>query len=519
MKNLLLLTTALLLLAGCRDFSELEKNPNVPAEAPASLVLRGVLVDLYEGAWNKDARWNQYYTINYNYYGNNEYDWTTTGFKYTTLKNVGKMEEEARKQTGKEQNPYSALGKFFRAYYYVWMTQRVGDLPLNEALRGTDNITPAYNTQKELYVQVLKWLDEANADLTTLLAAGDRTLQGDFYLNNDLLKWQRVVNTFKLRVLLSLSKREADAELNVKARFAEVVSNPTRYPVLTSAADNLQYVFNAVYNKYPLNPDNFGFDATRQQLSATHLDLLKRYRDARLFAVAEPAEVQLKKGLAPSDFEAFIGASPAESLDNMSSKAGRGEYSFINRARYYRGYTPEPVVILGYPELQFLLAEGINRGWVPGDAAAAYRKGITASFDFFGVKDGENTFTLELRDAGRVTSQAVVVPFSYDGYFAQPAVRYAGNTAQGLEQILTQKYLALFMNTGLEAFYTWRRTGYPANFAQGGPGTGNSGVIPRRWQYPASERVYNESNYQAALQRQFGSATRDNINDELWLLK
>lgn len=519
MKKLFTIATLLLVFTGCQKFDELEQNPNVPAAVPASLVLRGILVDLYEGSWNKDQRYNQYYTINYNYYGNNEYDWTATNFKYTTLKNVGKMEEEAKKQTGKDLNPYSALGKFFKAYYFVWMTQRVGDLPLTEALQGTGNITPKYNTQKEIYVQALKWLDEANADLTSLASAGDNTLQGDIYLNNDLRKWQKVVNMFKLRVLISLSKRADDAELAVKPRFAEVVSNPAKFPVMASAADNLQYTFNATFNKYPVNPDNFGFDATRQQMSATHIELLKQYNDARLFVVAEPAEVQLKKGLQPTDYAAYVGASPSEGLDDMSSKAGRGEYSFINRARYYRSYTPEPVVILGYPELQFLLAEGINRGWVAGDAEAAYRRGVLASFDFFGIKNGDNAVTLELRDAGKATSQGFTVKFDSDAYFAQPAVKYAGNTTEGLKQILTQKYLAMFMNTGLEPFLNWRRTGFPTNFASTGSGIGNSGKIPRRWQYPASERVYNATNYAEALRRQFGDDKRDNINDELWMLK
>ena len=288
---------------------------------------------------------------------------------------------------------------------------------------------------------------------------------------------------------------------------------------MTSVADNLQFIFNATYNKYPVNPDNFGFDATRQQMSATHIDLLKEYRDPRLFVVAEPAEVQLKKGLQPTDHAAYVGASPSEGLDDMSSKANRGEYSFINRARYYRGYTPEPVVILGYPEQQFAIAEGINRGWVSGNAEEAYKKGIQAGFDFFGIKNGENAVTLELRDAGKATSQGFTVKFDADAYFAQPAVKYAGNTTEGLKQILTQKYLAMFMNTGLESFFNWRRTGFPANFAKTGAGIGNSGTIPRRWQYPASERVYNATNYAEALKRQFNDEKRDNINDELWILK
>ncbi len=518
MKNVFFFATVLLLLSGCKKIDELEQNPNVPAEAPDSLVLRGILVDMYEGSWNKDQRQNQYYTINYNYYGNNEYDWTSTGFKYITLKNVIKMEEEAKKQTGKDLNSYAALGKFFKAYYYVWMTQRVGDLPLTEALQGTGNSTPKYTTQKEVYVQVFKWLDEANDDFTKLVATGDNTLQGDIYLGNDLRKWQKVVNTFKLRVLISLSKRADDAELAVKTRFAEVMSNPTKFPLMISAADNLQFAYNATYNKYPINPDNFGFDATRQQMSATHIDLLKQYKDPRLFVVAEPAEAQLKKGTAATDHAAYVGASPAESLDEMSSKAGKGEFSFINRNRYYRNYAPEPTIIIGYAELQFVLAEGINRGWANGNAEEAYKKGIQTDFDFFGIKNGDNAVTLELRDNGKATPQGFTVKFDANTYFAQPAVKYAGNTAEGLGQILTQKYLAQFMNTGMEPFMNWRRTGFPANFAKGGPGTGNSGVIPRRWQYPSSERVYNAANYEAALQRQFGNKL-DDINSDIWLLK
>ena len=46
----------------------------------------------------------------------------------------------------------------------------------------------------------------------------------------------------------------------------------------------------------------------------------------------------------------------------------------------------------------------------------------------------------------------------------------AGTT--GLTQILTQKYLAFFQHSGLEAFYNQRRTGVPTFLV--GPGTGNS---------------------------------------------
>jgi len=73
------------------------------------------------------------------------------------------------------------------------------------------------------------------------------------------------------------------------------------------------------------------------------------------------------------------------------------------------------------------------------------------------------------------------------------------------------------MNSGYESFYQWRRTGIPA-FGQGGAGVGTPGnTIPLRWQYPLSEINYNSSNYQAAIQSQYGGA--DDLNAKMWLIK
>jgi hypothetical protein len=80
------------------------------------------------------------------------------------------MDIEAKNAGKPDLNPYSALSKFLKAYYFNLMSQKMGDLPLSEALVGQENIHPVYDTQKEVYIQILKWLDEANADLTQLIA-------------------------------------------------------------------------------------------------------------------------------------------------------------------------------------------------------------------------------------------------------------------------------------------------------------------------------------------------------------
>ncbi|HTF17702.1 MAG TPA: SusD/RagB family nutrient-binding outer membrane lipoprotein, partial [Chryseolinea sp.] len=102
---------------------------------------------------------------------------------------------------------------------------------------------------------------------------------------------------------------------------------------------------------------------------------------------------------------------------------------------------------------------------------------------------------------------------SVTDYLAQPDVKYAGANDAGLKQIITQKYIAFFQNSGQEAYFNFRRTGFP--IFDKGPGTGNGGNIPRRWLYPLSEATNNTANYNAALARQFGSAV-DDLDNDLW---
>jgi hypothetical protein len=102
-----------------------------------------------------------------------------------------------------------------------------------------------------------------------------------------------------------------------------------------------------------------------------------------------------------------------------------------------------------------------------------------------------------------------------NAFLANANVAY--NSATGLTQILTQKYVAFFMNSGFESYYNWRRTGIPA-FSQGGDGIGTPNkLIPLRWQYPQFEITYNNTNYTSAVSSQFGGT--DDVNGKMWLIK
>jgi hypothetical protein len=129
---------------------------------------------------------------------------------------------------------------------------------------------------------------------------------------------------------------------------------------------------------------------------------------------------------------------------------------------------------------------------------------------FYGITDGAS-ISITDQDNSLVLK---TVTASVTNYLAQPEVAYAGDNETGRTQILTQKYLAFFQNSGQEAFFNYNRTGIPAFHA--GPGTGNSGVIPKRWLYPNSEAFYNSENYKAALQKQFGNQV-DDVDNVLWI--
>ncbi|AXY77283.1 SusD/RagB family nutrient-binding outer membrane lipoprotein [Paraflavitalea soli] len=521
-RNIVIISSLVAFTAGgCqKKYDEYANNPNKPTTVPPNLVLTGILSDLNgDKPWSLVSRWCQFDNCNYNYYGDQRYDWTGAGLNYATLSNVVKMEGEARRVGEPEQNAYASLGKFFRAFFFYRMTNLVGDLPMKDALKGAALSEPVYDSQKEIFVQILKWLDEANTEIAALIAkSGDGKIDGDFYYTTRSA-WQRAINAFRLRVLIALSKKTADGDLKVAQTFAAILGDGAKYPLFRNVGDNLQYIYSN-FNKYPSNPDNLGFDATRYNMSATYLNALVTLKDPRAFVTAEPATRQLSNGKTPADITAYVGASSGEDLAAMSSKmadADKGEYSVRSRSRYYANYNAEPGVQIGYAEMCFNIAEAINRGWATGNAEDWYKKGIKASVASYGIPvDAAGTFS-KVYPYG--ASNAVTYPINFDFenvYYQQAGVKYGGNNATGLQQILLQKYLAFFQNSGWEAYYNYRRTGEPGFLT--GTGTGNSSRIPKRFQYPTSERTTNGSNWEKAVKAQFGGTT-DDINGDMWLIK
>src|SRR6185295_4192568 len=105
-----------------------------------------------------------------------------------------------------------------------------------------------------------------------------------------------------------------------------------------------------------------------------------------------------------------------------------GFYSYINPLRYsadFAGSKAEPAIIIGYPELCFNIAEGINRGWASGNADTYYTNGIKASLSFLGITEGGSIPVGNLNGSfiyGSVTTSVAT-------FFAQPSIQYKGGAA------------------------------------------------------------------------------------------
>src|SRR5690606_30240095 len=136
-------------------------------------------------------------------------------------------------------NVYIALGKFFRAFYFLNLTLTFGDVPYSQALQGetqTEYAPPVYDAQKDVFKGILAELKEAN----DILATENTIIAGDIIYGGDVTKWRKLVNAFRLKVLLLLSEKEADADLNIKSTFAQIV---TSEPLFTGNEDDAKLVF------------------------------------------------------------------------------------------------------------------------------------------------------------------------------------------------------------------------------------------------------------------------------------
>lgn len=419
------------------------------------------------------------------------------------LRNVPVMLQYAADLTDGTQPSYEALAHFIRAWEFFYTTMQVGDIPYSDAIKGNSEgiIKPRYDSQKEVFAGILNELDSAN-----LLFGKGADFEGDFIFNGEVDKWQRLTNSFELYVLISLSHQADDPDLKVKERFKTIATtrnlmrdNADNYAVTYQNAGGLCYP----WSNTPVQVNSF---VIYPVVGRNLVEPLKALKDRRLFYFTEPAAAKIKAGLPASDYDAYVGVEASDPINQVKLAHDNGLFCDVN-ARYVELFNPEPVGLFNYWDLQFILAEGAVRGWLPASGAEGYfDKGIQSSMTFLMVHTDE-----------KYTHGMPITDSYINDYLS--TVNLAGTSEQKVEQIMTQKYLAGFLHdVNNTAWYENRRTGYPVFKLNSSTNLNQPNTqFPKRWLYPQNELDHNADNVAAAIQSQYDG--NDNVNNLMWILK
>lgn len=479
----------LVLLSSCVDLTEINENPNNVSETHPQLLLTNLSKNAFQ-VGSRSALYASRMLVQTDGESSSQYyNWSNAGFDdYNRLRDVKKMMEEAERINSEE---YKALAKFFKAYYFYKLTLTFGNVPYKEALLGEESkfYTPKYDSQKDVFKGILNDLNEANEILKT----NNNIIAGDIIFGGSALAWQKLINSFRLKVLMTLSKQEADADLNIKSTFASIVNND---PIISSNADNAQIVFvDQAGSRYTeFNSSSYG---SGMYMASTFIDLLKERQDPRLFIYSGITKNAKEAGLPINDFNAYNGGNPIAPYNDVNILASEGKVSKVN-LRYSKDPTTEPHNLLSYAEVEFILAEAALRGWITTDAKAHYENAIKASFNFY------NTYAKGYESY--VTAQ------NAETYMAGNLVNFdnANTFDEKLAFIITQKYFTSFLQGGWRMYFDHLRTGYPSFPYLTGA------TPPTRWMYPQDEYKRNSENVAAAIKEQF---SKDGIREIPWWLK
>ena len=496
-----------------KDFEEINTNPNRPQQALPTALFNGSTKLFLKNTRNYTTSgmmfrsWMQYsaqdtYTkesrfLYRDYAG--DYLWrypyqVAGGYKDIIDLNTDPKTKELMTTYGKNENQIAAA-RIMMAYTFALLVETFGDVPYYsygspnperfQALQLEKYISPVYATQKEIYTDLLKELKEAAAQIVSdsyVFKEGD-------YIFETPDKMRRFANSLRLRLAIRL-KDVSDTELRTLAQQS-IDELKAGTAVMQSEADTVELQFDSDdTNPAPIYKEYFVSNRVDYSPSNSFVQLLKGQRgnfgvDPRLqkyFAPKGLTKYQARDGryTESDNLNDYIGMPYGldESMADFQFKSGVA-VSFFSSRILQPNYAE---VFMEYSEVCFLLSEanGWDNTW--------YKKGVEASMKKWGVDDA------------KITSFLATIP------------------AANEENVLTQKYIALYMNPN-EAWAEYRRTGYPHTLIKVNEETdlnipteagqtrykfeslvADLTDIPERLRYPVAYKVINEANYQKALE-------------------
>lgn len=367
---------------------------------------------------------------------------------------------------------------------------------------GTSGQAIMYDSEEVLYNTWFAELDEiiatfdANPDYQGL-AAFDESFGGETG------NWAKVANTLRLQLAMRLSKV---APALAQAEGEKALAAPAG--LISSNGDNF-YI--SLYGAQ-FHPAVIAYSWNDTRMSASMESILIGYEDNRISSYFEPA---LDPALY-SDHPDW----PYKGIHSASYLAAKDQrLPYSNISEDFIGY--EERRLMTAAETHFMVAEAALRNWAgAGSAQDHYEEGVRLSFAEWGAGgvdmylSNDTGTPIDYKDPmeaqGRNDFQSRInITVKWDE---------TASNEEKLERIMTQKWIASFMNT-VEAWVDHRRTGYPKlPYNQKNDSNSTWGIIAdddflKRMPFIQAERENNPQGVSDASQKLGGP---DEISSRLW---
>jgi hypothetical protein len=338
-----------------------------------------------------------------------------------------------------------------RAMLFQDLVDQFGNIPYFKAEQPLETLTPAYDSATAIYRDLILQLDTA----LTVMAASQSSADdaSDIMFKGDKTSWEKFANTIKLRILMRQVPNGDQAY--VTTEIAGIVQQGsgflTQDALVQPGFANVPTKQNPFWNAYgPGSQNNNSLVANTVMVN--FLDSIDDPRVAYFYGASQSGSYEGEQ-FGNNDFIAAGATSPF----------GPG---LLQSAA-------QPGLLFSGATSLLMQAEAVQRGLLSGSAAALYRQGVEASFNYLGVPN------------------AVAAADAYLSGSTNGIVNFAVST-NPLQTILYQKWVAENTLDGLEAYSDYRRTGYPYILvpSYGAPGT----AIPKRLLYPETEYTQNSAN-------------------------
>ncbi|ANI89926.1 hypothetical protein A9P82_11885 [Arachidicoccus ginsenosidimutans] len=531
MKKIILIFVIVIGLSGvsCNKFLDINQNPNSAGSSTPAKILAGQIVNMasWINSMNTYGGQTVGYMSNAGGFGSFGDVWS---YEYATSKGNGDWSSgysiaenlQFNIITPAASDPslanYDAAAKIIKAFVFQTLVDEFNDVPYTEALNPATTLQPVYDKAPVIYQQLALLLDSAIAEFNSSAAA--ITAGSDPFFGGNTTKWKQFANSLKLRMIVRADDKvkftdksfssdgflTEDALINPGYQNATMSSGAQTNPgwsywVVNYAGSRgqnayipAQYVF-GYYDGHKLSDPGRG--------SAVYLNF--PYTPTSQLGTNNVPQSLASPGKTGTWYSGTDTTTPSGVGHFTTSTVGTGGTTLGNNIGVFKGPNMgEPVMLL--TELDFLKAEAELRGLISGDPAVDFKAGIHASFKYLyelpggAVKSGLDPDA----DADTYISQNSSEEGATNAYLVD--LSKATSDAQKLEAIITQKYIALNMINGIEAWNEYRRTGYPKssgtvlNNPYGSFASLQSQAnerpdrLPTRIPYPSSETTTNAAN-------------------------